>query len=147
ADWLASNTRYFPLLPVESLGEEEWYPERIDQAWENIRLTDPWIGQYQAMGEDGFYERFGFATRAIQTAVLDVVSNMEKPGILILEAQMGVGKTEAALAAAEVFSARFGEGGIYFGLPTQATANGIFPRLQYWAETQSEEVFHSIRLA
>lgn len=147
ADWLASNTRYFPLIPVESLGEEEWYPERIDRAWENIRLTDPWIGQYQAMGEDGFYERFGFAPRAIQTAVLDVVSNMEKPGILILEAQMGVGKTEAALAAAEVFSARFGEGGIYFGLPTQATANGIFPRLQYWAETQSEEVFHSIRLA
>lgn len=147
ADWIASNTKYFPLISVEELGKETLYPGRVDRAWHMIAFTFPWECWYQFMDAKVFVERFGFLPNEVQQAVLSVVNSIHHPGILIIEAQMGVGKTEAALAAGEVFAAKFGMGGLYFGLPTQATANGIFGRLISWANSQSEEIAHSIRLA
>lgn len=35
ADWVASNTRYFPLIPVEEVGSDTLYPARVDRAWEH----------------------------------------------------------------------------------------------------------------
>ena len=147
ADWLASNTDYFPLIPVDEVGEEKWYPQRVQLAWENISLTYPWESQDPPEDSAAFFARFGFSPNEMQQAVQKTVSTVSGPGLLIIEAQMGSGKTEAALAAAEIYAARFQEGGLFFGLPTQATANGIFDRLLAWAKTQSQDVVHSIRLA
>ena len=148
ADWIASNTEYFPLIPVEKLGSRADYPARVDRAWEKLALPFPWEAQLGIADPQEFAVRFGFAPNAVQRAVLEAVDTAAEPGILILEAQMGVGKTEAALAAAEIMASRFGLGGIFFGLPTQATANGIFPRLLGWADTQSEEELpQAIKLA
>lgn len=150
ADWIASNPEYFPLIPVEELGSEEVYPERALQAWEEWdkqQLTAPWLAQASIVDAEEFEARFGFAPNAVQKAAMEAANTMETPGILILEAQMGVGKTEAALAAAEILAARFGAGGIFFGLPTQATANGILGRLVQWADNQPDDLLKSIRLA
>ena len=148
ADWIASNPAYFPLIPVEELGSMEDYPARVDRAWEKLALPFPWEAQPGIAEPQEFAVRFGFAPNAVQRAVLEAVDSTMEPGILILEAQMGVGKTEAALAAAEIMASRFSLGGIFFGLPTQATANGIFPRLLGWADTQSEEELpQAIKLA
>lgn len=147
ADWIASNTEYFPLIDVDQTGGRKLYPARVEQAMDELRFTAPWESKCPHMNECDFFARFGFAPKAVQQAVMDVAASMAAPGIIVLEAQMGVGKTEAALAAAEELAGRFGFGGIYFGLPTQATANGIFGRLKAWAQTQSEETAHSLRLA
>ena len=147
ADWIASNPRYFPLIPVEELGDESLYPARVERAWQKFAPTLPWEVQEAAADPAEFRERFGFFPNEVQQAMLEAVNNAQEPGIFILEAQMGVGKTEAALAAAEVLAQRCGEGGIFFGLPTQATANGIFERLLDWAQKQSDGLEHSIRLA
>ena len=125
----------------------EDYPARVDRAWEKLALPFPWEAQPGIADPQEFAVRFGFAPNAVQRAVLEAVDTAAEPGILILEAQMGVGKTEAALAAAEILAARFGAGGIFFGLPTQATANGLFPRLLQWAENQPDDLPRSIRLA
>ncbi len=147
ADWIASNTAYFPLISIEDYGDMALYPERSNQAWDKLQLTLPWEGQLDVMEKDGFQQRFGFTPNSVQQAVLDAVNHMSEPGIMILEAPMGIGKTEAGLAFSEACAARFGAGGIFFGLPTQATANGIFPRLLSWAENLSDDISHSIRLA
>ena len=148
ADWIASNTEYFPLIPVEELGSMQDYPARVDRAWEKLALPFPWEAQPGIADPQEFAVRFGFAPNAVQRAVLEAADTAAEPGILILEAQMGVGKTEAALAAAEIMASRFGLGGVFFGLPTQATANGIFPRLLGWADTQSEKTLpQAIKLA
>lgn len=45
ADWIASNTEYFPLIPVEELGSMQDYPARVDRAWEKLALPFPWEAQ------------------------------------------------------------------------------------------------------
>lgn len=50
------------------------------------------------------------------------------PGLYILEAQMGMGKTEAALYAAYQMLVQEKATGIYFALPTQLTSNKIYDR-------------------
>ena len=147
ADWIASNQQYFPLLAGDAEPVCSIAPERAAQALEAIALPRPLLWDQPPIDSPSFYSRFGFQPNDVQQAVLDTILTTVEPGLIILEAQMGVGKTEAALAAAEYFAQRRGAGGVFFGLPTQATANGLFPRLMQWAGQLSEECRQSIRLA
>ena len=147
ADWIASNTKYFPLLEIGKLGEGLQYPNRVETAWKQLNLPDLWISNTKVIEEQDFRDRFGFVPNCVQQSMIQCIQSSVHPGIFILEAQMGVGKTEAALAAAELLAFKTGCGGLFFGLPTQATANGIFKRLEEWARKQSEQVQHGIRLA
>ena len=72
-----------------------------------------------------FEDIFGFAPNAVQKAISQ---QCRSPGIYVLEAPMGVGKTEAALYAAYQMLASGQATGLYFALPTQATSNAIFRR-------------------
>ena len=146
ADWIASNTEYFPLIGVDDTGDENYYPQRVEQAWEKIGFPEIWIPKRKSYSYTDFNDVFGFFPKEAQKAMLDIVAGTEKTGLFILEAPMGYGKTEAALAAAELLASKALKKGIFFGLPTQATANGIFPRIMNWAEKQSEEFYHSIQL-
>ncbi|WP_165444004.1 CRISPR-associated helicase Cas3' [Lachnoclostridium sp. Marseille-P6806] len=147
ADWIASNTCYFPLISVEETGREEMYPERIGAGWKRLHPPACWLVTGFGMDAELFYDRFSYEANPVQRAALEIAAGIEEPGIFILEAQMGVGKTEAALAAAETFARAKGCGGLFFGLPTQATANGIFPRLMKWAGQFAENEQLSVRLA
>lgn len=147
ADWIASNTAFFPLLPLDDYGDESVYPERIRNGWALAAFPEGWRSEVNIMDQKEFEKRFGFPPNEVQECMLETVNQARNPGIFVLEAQMGVGKTEAALGAAEVLASRRQEGGIFYGLPTQATSNGLFGRLYKWGVEVSEETVNAIRLA
>jgi CRISPR-associated helicase Cas3 len=71
----------------------------------------------------------------VQQEVIRAASTMDPSGILIVEAPMGEGKTEAALMAAEILAKRSGAGGLMVALPTQATSDAMFKRVMDWIST------------
>ena len=80
-----------------------------------------------------FQERFNIEPPyPVQSALHKIALFAKEPGIFIVEAPMGEGKTEAALAASECLAEKFGARGVYFALPTQATSNAMFTRLLEW---------------
>lgn len=136
ADWIASNPELFPYFPQEIHRTGQ---ERVAAAWRGLSLPPPWR-PVEPTGDVGelFASRFdlppGAKVRPVQEAAVRLARSMAAPGLMVIEAPMGEGKTEAALAVAEIFAARSGAGGVFFALPTMATGNAMFPRLLDWLE-------------
>lgn len=150
ADWIASNTTYFPLISADNKGEFGDYPKRIENAWTTIGFPNMWESKARfGLDDEAFKERFGFLPNPTQADIISTATDAESSGIYIIEAPMGLGKTEAALALSEILAARAGAGGMFFGMPTQATSNGIFPRLEKWAGglAEDEQTLLAIKLA
>ncbi|MCH4039038.1 MAG: CRISPR-associated helicase Cas3' [Lachnospiraceae bacterium] len=147
ADWIASNEVYFPLLPIDQ--------ENVENPSERFRSgIKKWFSHLPLEVEeptdaDKLYQaRFGFLPRDFQKTIFDTAQHISKPGIIVIEAPTGCGKTEVALATAEQVAAKTGRCGLFFGLPTQATSNGIFPRVCEWLRNLSNAygTISSIRL-
>lgn len=131
ADWIASNHELFP---YDDVGDQT---ARIDRGLATLALPGPWRALAPPPADELFTRRFdlpaGATARPVQIAAYTVASTVSEPGLLIVEAPMGEGKTEAALAAAEVFAHRTGAGGCFVALPTMATSDAMFSRVLDWA--------------
>ncbi|MDF1487393.1 CRISPR-associated helicase Cas3' [Tessaracoccus caeni] len=145
ADWIASNQDYFPYQ------DEFDTRERAEDAYERLALPGPWRPKQSTDVTALFDQRFptlrGSAPRAIQVGLVEAALSCKAPPLLIVEEAMGQGKTEAAYLAAEVLAARFGLGGVFFGLPTMATANPMFTRTLEWLSTAVGTEDASVALA
>lgn len=137
ADWIASNTAFFPLIPEDTL-PRQYDPERAENALRRLHLPSPWEVSDDWKTPWFFLSRFGFSANTVQKETEKIAVEMKTPGIMILEAPMGQGKTEAALSAAEILMNRFHLSGAAFFLPSQATSNAMFTRMTAWAKQQPE---------
>ncbi|MGV4927655.1 CRISPR-associated helicase Cas3' [Streptomyces sp. BHT-5-2] len=143
ADWLASNEDLFPYEGRLPDGYLDTSASRVGRAGEVMGVRAAWTPDSASvrMGAQGLFgSRFEVtAPRDVQRAVYELACSVTGPGLMLIEAPMGEGKTEAALGAAEVLAARLGANGVFFGLPTQATANQIFRRVLKWLERQGAD--------
>lgn len=131
ADWIASNEKFFPYLLIGSDAD------RLREGWGQIDLPVPWRpAPSQPDVDELFAARFelpvGAAPRPVQRTVAELATTMPVPGMMIVEAAMGEGKTEAALAAVEILARRTGASGCYLALPTRATSDAMFGRMLSW---------------
>lgn len=150
ADWIASGDLFDPA----DLGghPEQTTAERVEHAWRELDFPRPWRavpGTTDAT--ELLAARFslpaGAMPRPAQSALVEMALTVGQPELMILESEMGSGKTEAALLAAEILASRFGMSGIFVGLPTQATADGMFSRVLKWAKRLGLDVPSSVFLA
>ncbi len=135
ADWIASDERHFGGQADLAAVSLEASRERARQAWERLGLRGGWrAGRPAPLGQQDLVKhRFGDSARPAQASAVRIAETMPVPGLLIVEAPMGEGKTEAAFAAAEVLARRFGADGVFVGMPTQATADPMFRRVRDWS--------------
>lgn len=79
-----------------------------------------------------FSDIFTFEPREAQ---IKLIESCEGSGVYVLEAPMGLGKTEAAFYAAYKMLDKGEATGIYFALPTQLTSNKIYDRFTKFLDT------------
>ncbi|MDO8358347.1 MAG: CRISPR-associated helicase Cas3' [Nitrospirota bacterium] len=137
ADWIGSNEDWFPFGTAEDCDDlHDWFQKRrirANQALDSLR----WEPRTPLSTEaKSFEEVFEFAPRPLQQAVADALADLKMPAILLLEAPMGEGKTEAAFFAHLELQRRFGHRGLYIALPTKATGNAMFTRTLEFLRSQ-----------
>jgi CRISPR-associated endonuclease/helicase Cas3 len=130
-DWIGSDKafKYF----------SEGYT--LHQYWNNIALKKAEVAVKDAgilpcisNGElDPLTRLLDLPQNAKLTPLQDLIYNitlLDKPQLFIIEDETGVGKTEACLILLNRLMAKGLANGFYLGLPTMATADGIYPRVQ-----------------
>ncbi len=128
-DWIGSNEDFFPFGTPEACRDlNAWFQGRGALA---DRALDAIGWEYRiplSLKSKSFQETFGLIPRPLQAAVCEVLNALDGPAVLLLEAPMGEGKTEAAYYAHLEMQRRFGHRGMYIALPTHATGNAMFLR-------------------
>jgi len=71
----------------------------------------------------------GYSPNQVQANIIQLAKDIQSPYMVILEAQTGSGKTEAALYLSDISLQTDEKKGVYFALPTQATSNQMFQRV------------------
>lgn len=121
ADWIGSNERWFGYVPAgpEPLAYLQLRREVAVRAVEEAGLLSPGVSRAKL---------FDFpALRPMQEAVSNA-HLPDGPMVAVIEDETGAGKTEAALLLAQRMMAAGKGRGLYFALPTMATANAMFAR-------------------
>lgn len=127
-DWIGSNSRYFS-WSSEPMPLEDYWQIALQEAEQAVQKipTAPQPEKYQGVN---FLFPFICRPSPLQQAVEKIeINDVKGPKLFILEDLTGSGKTEAALILANRLISAGEARGIFYGLPTMATANAMYSRL------------------
>jgi len=126
ADWVGSSITNF--TTDAEINFQDYYADALKRA--KVALNE--TGMIADIQGSGFHYLFpDYTPQGIQTLLAQLPI---KAGLSIVESDTGSGKTEFSLAYASILITAGLADGVVFGLPTQATANGLFDRIGQAAE-------------
>lgn len=126
-DWIGSSEQHFAWNP-NGPSDLEGYFRSTSVAAESSLREMRWKPPEEPSAPRSFQTLFHFEPRPLQQVTQRLRILSDTPGLVIIEAPMGEGKTEAALLLADHWNAQ-GFQGAYVALPTQATANQLHGRV------------------
>src|SRR5690606_9007821 len=100
--------------------------ERASEALERVRWS-----RWRPGPERPFADLFGVpGPWPLHEVLRSLRRDLDGPSFVLVEAPMGEGKTEAAFDVADHLCRTAGHGGLFVGLPTQATSNKMLRRTE-----------------
>nr|PPQ62204.1 CRISPR-associated helicase/endonuclease Cas3 [Streptomyces sp. QL37] len=139
ADWLASQTSTIE----QRIPAPGWSgtAAEVHAHWRAAVKAAPELVRAARLGRARFStgefgEMFPFAPNSLQRDLaehLPALVGDRGPGLVLVTAPTGDGKTEAALFAASLLGRAAGARGVYFALPTMGTADAMLPRVEAFA--------------
>ena len=128
-DWLASDERFFE--PAADTPPSAYGPLCSKRAYDAVAQVG-FLQPSYSVAPIAFGQLFaGIASpRPLQRAIDDAPEDiLREPTLAFIEAPTGEGKTEAALALAHRIGALRGSDALYYALPTMATSNSMYERV------------------
>jgi len=126
SDWIASGDMFAHCdepLPLDVY----WKEHAIPQAEAAVAAAG--ILPQAPSAPLGVRELFSYDTPSPVQACIESASFPDGPLLMVIEDQTGSGKTEAALVATSRLLSRGDVDGLFFALPTTATANSMYERM------------------
>ena len=145
SDWIASSEDFFQFEGGDlNLNEyTQVSKSRAKNALDRLHWDIPEFDTRESTFHDLFPE---YAPNKLQECTIDIAKGLIEPALVIIEAPMGLGKTEAALFLQNHFLNIIGQSGCYIALPTQATANQMFDRTLKYLKNQKNPIRNNLHL-
>lgn len=127
SDWIGSAENWFP-YPVPLISLSDYWPQACKKA--EMAITQAGLSRIPPSPTLNWEALIG--KNNTPTKMQEFVAGVELPSgpvLILIEDQMGSGKTEAALMLAHRLMLEKDGRGLFIALPTMATANALYDRL------------------
>lgn len=149
ADWIGSSEEIFAFAPGMEREPDAYWAEQCERARVELMRTGtsrPLSDEASRVHWSAIFPRIAHTATALQDHVMQ--APVPDPGdIVVIESDTGSGKTEAALALYARLRAAGRVDGLFFALPTRATASAMEARVRAFAQAWCPAAAGNIVLA
>jgi CRISPR-associated endonuclease/helicase Cas3 len=132
SDWIGSDSRHFPFCTEPIPLEKYWNEYALPYAEDAVRDAGILPSRVsEKIGMQALFPGISSPTPLQSHVSVCKIGESHSPRMVIIEEATGSGKTEAALVLAQRLIAEGNGEGIFFGLPTMATADAMYGRMEH----------------